>query len=55
MQRGTGGPLPVKAAHGDQGPPQSADWTSLEADFFAREADLYRSTPADTFDDELDS
>lgn len=30
---------------------RSLEWDPLEADFFAREADLYRVIPVETFDD----
>jgi len=34
--------------------PQRPDWDQIESDFFARESDLYRTAPVETFDD-LDS
>lgn len=48
MKRGMG-VLPAKTP--DAGPVPSLEWTSLEAEFFEREADLYRATPIETFDD----
>jgi len=32
-------------------PPLRPDWDQIETDFFARESDLYRIAPVDTFDD----
>lgn len=32
-------------------PPARPDWDQVEADFFARESDLYRMAPVETFDD----
>jgi hypothetical protein len=31
--------------------PLRPDWDQVETDFFARESDLYRIAPVDTFDD----
>lgn len=35
-------------------PPLRPDWDQVETDFFARESDLYRVPPVESFDD-LDS
>jgi hypothetical protein len=35
----------------DAAPAPSTEWSSVEVEFFAREAELYRVSPIDSFDD----
>lgn len=43
--------LVATAGESSAPPPPRPDWDQVEADFFARESDLYRQAPVETFDD----
>jgi DNA-binding response OmpR family regulator len=43
--------LPMRARRGSGASPSSETFDPVEADFFAREADLYKREPIETFDD----
>jgi hypothetical protein len=42
---------PVSTPRSDAAPAKHFEWESVELEFFAREADLYRANPVENFED----